>query len=165
MSLFYLGALGRAVKHSNYWKSKFHIIFELNGTVDCYLGHACVPSHFSCVWLCVTPVDCSPPGSSVHGILQARPLEWVAMPSSRGSSWPRDRTHISCVSCIVRWVLDRYCHLGSPHYLVQSPLIEASFTFEATKFLKSQLSCSKSFTKDVVEPEFQVRLMDMDSVL
>ena len=36
------------------------------------------------------PMDCSPPGSSVHGILQARILEWVAMPSSRGSSQPRD---------------------------------------------------------------------------
>ena len=36
------------------------------------------------------PMDCSPPGSSVHGILQARILEWVAMPSSRRSSWPRD---------------------------------------------------------------------------
>ena len=42
---------------------------------------------------------CSPPGSSVHGILQARPLEWVAIPSSRGSSWPSDGTRISCDSC------------------------------------------------------------------
>ena len=37
----------------------------------------------------------SPPGSSVHGILQARIPEWAAMPSSRGSSWSRDRTHLS----------------------------------------------------------------------
>ena len=42
-------------------------------------------------------MDCSLPGSSVHGILQARILEWVAMPTSRGSSQPRDRTHISCL--------------------------------------------------------------------
>ena len=41
-----------------------------------------------------------PPGSSVCGILQATILEWVAMPSSRGSSWPRDQTHISYISCI-----------------------------------------------------------------
>ena len=46
------------------------------------------------------PVDCSPPGCFVHGILQARILEWVAMPSSRGSSRPRDWTHVSCVACI-----------------------------------------------------------------
>ena len=51
----------------------------------------------SCLTLC-SPVDCSLPGSSVHGILQARMLEWVAMPSSRGSSWPGDWTCISCVA-------------------------------------------------------------------
>ena len=45
-------------------------------------------------------VDCSLPGSSVHGIFQARILEWTAMPSSRGSSWPRDQTHIFCVPYI-----------------------------------------------------------------
>ena len=43
-------------------------------------------------------MDCSPPGSSVHGILQARILEWVAMPFSRGSSQPRDGTWISCIA-------------------------------------------------------------------
>ena len=50
-------------------------------------------------------MDCSPPHFSVHGILQARILEWVAMPSSRGSSWPRDGTHGSYASCICRQVL------------------------------------------------------------
>ena len=45
-------------------------------------------------------MDRGPPGSSVHGILQARILEWVAMPSSRGSSWPRDQTQVSFISCI-----------------------------------------------------------------
>ena len=45
-------------------------------------------SHQSCPTLC-DPVDCSPSGFSVHGILQARILQWVAMTSSRGSSWPR----------------------------------------------------------------------------
>ena len=43
-------------------------------------------------------MDCSPPGSSVHGVLQARLLEWVAMPSSRGSSWPRDQICASCIT-------------------------------------------------------------------
>ena len=41
------------------------------------------------------PMDCSPPSSSVHGILQAGILKWVAMPSSRGSTQPRNRTRIS----------------------------------------------------------------------
>ena len=47
------------------------------------------------VWLFATPMDCSPPGSSVHGILQAIILEWVAISFSRGSSQPRDRTQVS----------------------------------------------------------------------
>ena len=48
----------------------------------------------SCVWLCKS-MDCSLPGSSVHGIFQARILEWVAISFSRGSSWPRDQTQVS----------------------------------------------------------------------
>ena len=48
----------------------------------------------SCSTLC-HPMDCSPPGSSVHGIFQARGLEWVAISFSRGSSQPRDRTCVS----------------------------------------------------------------------
>ena len=43
-------------------------------------------------------MDCSPPGSSVHGISQARILEWVAISFSRGSSWPRDQTHVFCIA-------------------------------------------------------------------
>ena len=43
-------------------------------------------------------MDCTPPGFSVDGILQARILEWVAISSSRGSSWPRDQTCVSCVA-------------------------------------------------------------------
>ena len=46
------------------------------------------------------PMDCSQPGSSVHGISQARILEWVAMSFSRESSWSQDWTCVSCVSCI-----------------------------------------------------------------
>ena len=43
-------------------------------------------------------MDCNPPGSSVHGLLQARILEWVAIPNSRGSSWPREWTQVSCIT-------------------------------------------------------------------
>ena len=49
------------------------------------------------------PMDCSPPDSSVHGILQARILEWIVIPSSRGSSPPRDGTWVSWVSCMTDW--------------------------------------------------------------
>ena len=44
------------------------------------------------------PMDCSPPGSSVHGIFLARVLEWVAIPFSRESSKPRDQTQVSCMA-------------------------------------------------------------------
>ena len=66
----------------------------------------CVLICFSCIWLFVTLLmDRSLPGSSGHGILQARIPEWVAMPSSRESSWPRDPTCVSYVSCIGKQVL------------------------------------------------------------
>ena len=68
----------------------------------------------ACLTLCGS-LDYGPPGSSAHGILQASVLEWVAMLSSRGSSWPRDQAWASYNSCIVRWVLYHWCHLGSPN--------------------------------------------------
>ena len=57
----------------------------------------------SCLTLC-NPMDCSPPGSSVHGIFQERILEQVAIFFSRGSSWAKDQTRISCVSCTGRQI-------------------------------------------------------------
>ena len=63
-----------------------------------------LPSVLSCVVMSdsVTPVDCSPPGSSVHGIFQTRILEWTAIFSSRESSQLRDQT---LVSYMVKWIL------------------------------------------------------------
>ena len=57
-----------------------------------------------CATLC-DPTDCNLPGSSTHGISQARVLEWVAIFSSRGSSQSRERIYISCISSIGRWIL------------------------------------------------------------
>ena len=57
----------------------------------------CVLVAQSCLTLC-DPMDCGPPGSSVPGILQAKILEWVAISFSRGSSQPRDLTHVSCTA-------------------------------------------------------------------
>ena len=69
----------------------------------------CMLSHFSHFWLFCNPMDCSPPGSSVHGIFQAGILEWVVMPISRLSSWPMNRTSVSCID---RKVLYHQCHLA-----------------------------------------------------
>ena len=57
----------------------------------------CVFVTQSCPTLC-DPVDCSPPGSSLHGVLQARTVEWVVFSSSRGSFQPRDWTQVSCIA-------------------------------------------------------------------
>ena len=73
----------------------------------------CAKSLQLCPTLC-DPMYYSPPGSSVHGILQARKLEWAAVPPSRGSSPPSDRTCVSYISCIGRQVLYHKCHLGRP---------------------------------------------------
>ena len=64
----------------------------------------------SCLTLC-NPMDCSLPGSSVHGIFQARILEWVAIPFSRGSSHLRDQTRVSCIA----GGLYHLSHQGSPN--------------------------------------------------
>ena len=72
----------------------------------------------SCLTLC-DPLDCSPPRPSVCWIFQARVLEWVAISFSRGFSWPRDWTQ---VSCIVSKTLYHLSHQGSP-FLPKSILI------------------------------------------
>ena len=73
-------ASGLLVSSSNWWKEK--------------------ESENEVAKLCPTlyhPMDCSLPSSSVHGIFQAIVLEWIAISFSRGSSWPRDRTQVSCI--------------------------------------------------------------------
>ena len=82
----------------------------------------------SCVRLC-DPIGCSPPGSTVHGISQARILEWVAISYFRGSSQPWDWTCISWVSCIGRWIFFVYCCASweAPNTLLYSSLIPHPF--------------------------------------
>ena len=79
--------------------------------VPCAILGPCLPVFYivlvlsrSVVSLC-DPMDYSLPGASVHGILQARRLEWVSISSSRGSPQLRDRTHISYISCTGRRTL------------------------------------------------------------
>ena len=79
-----------------------------------FSGCTCVCAQLlqPCPWLS-NSVDCSLPGSSIQGSLQAGILRWVAMSFSRGSSLPRNCTHISYVFCIGRRVLYHQRHLGS----------------------------------------------------
>ena len=97
-----------------YWTQLINNVVLVSGVQrsDSVL-YLCAKLLQSCLTLCDT-MDCSPPGFSVHGILQEKTLDWIARSFSRGSSWPRDRTHVSYISCIGRQVLYHWCHLGSP---------------------------------------------------
>ena len=75
------------------------------------------------------PMDCSLPGFSVHGIFQARVLEWVAISFSKGSSWPRDRTQVSCIA-------------GRCFTLQFKKRKEKELTFSSVQFSSVQFSCS-----------------------
>ena len=83
--------------------------------------------------------DYSPPGSAVHGILQVRILEWVAISFSRGSSPPRDRT---CISCIGKWMDSLPLHhLGSPLSPVQFSCSVVSDSLRPHGLQHSRLPC------------------------
>ena len=76
----------------------------ITSCLDDLVAVVLVYMHAKLLHSCLTlgdPMDCSPPGSSVHGILQVRILEWVAMPSSRGTSRPRDWT--PCLLHLLHW--------------------------------------------------------------
>ena len=99
---------------------------------------------FSVAQSCPTlhdPMDSSPPGSSVHGVFQARIMEWIAISSSRESSWPSDRICISSVS--LQWQADSLplSHLGSP-YLQQ---VETTLHCSARASLCSGCSCCRAW--------------------
>ena len=87
---------------SQEWKTKLEGALSLWRSVSC-----------SGVSDSVTPWACNPPSSSVRGILQARILEWAAISFSSGSSQPRDRTWVSCISCIAGSL--SLSHQGSHH--------------------------------------------------
>ena len=84
----------------------------------------------SCLILC-DPMDCSLPGSSVLGILQARILEWAAIPFSRGSSQARDRTKVSCIAggFFTSWATREAQALGNPSPISVSGCCNNSFNY------------------------------------
>ena len=84
-----------------------------------------------CLTLC-DPIDYSPPGSSLLGIFQARILEWVAIPFSRGSSWPRDRIQVS-------YIADRF-FLYNTHTCI-SPVFQILFPYSSVQFSPVAQSC------------------------
>ena len=86
----------------------------------------------SCLTLC-DPMDYSLPGSCIHGILQARILEWVVISFSRGSSHPRDWTHVCCVPCIGRQILYHW----RPSFKEESEKVGLKLNIQKMKFMAS----------------------------
>ena len=90
-------------------------------------------------------MDCSPPGSSVLGIFQARILEWAAISFSRGSSWPRDQTQVSCIAG--RFFTIHVSHQGSPIWTIVLAREVTCFLFHhpyrvSNRFMRDNRRCS-----------------------
>ena len=101
-----------------------------------HLCAVCTKLLQSCPPLC-DPMDCSPPGSPVHGILQAGILEWVVMPSSRGSSGPRDWICVSYVSCMAgKFFITSATWEGSP-YIFRENICLGLFRFKISYLLET----------------------------
>ena len=128
----------------------------------CPMSNACTAQSLqSCLTLC-DPMDYSPPGSSVPGILQTRILEQIAMPSSRGSSWTRDQTCVSCIAggFFIIWAT-RDAHPLS-HRRCKSTLHKNSIILMALKSLATlewphlNLTCSYYISQPTVTPWFYI---------
>ena len=119
---------------NSYVKALTPNVFIWSGAFVCM----CAKSLQLCLTLCY-PTDCRPPLSSVHGILQARILEWVAVPSSRGSCWPRNRTHVS-ISPAGRFFTTSFTWGGSMqnHRIIDELFIYKSST--GMKTIKTNIS-------------------------
>ena len=114
----------------------------------------------SCPTFC-DPVDYSPPGSSVHGVLQARVLEWVAISFSRGSSQPRDRTQVSHIAgrCFNLWATKEVC-FSSPKY----PAHNMSWWLTGKQnFLMVKSKCKTSQSRDAVSIVLKVLFCFQDT--
>ena len=106
------------------------------------MGEGVIETGYVCNVLC-DPIDYSLPGSSVHGILQARILEWVAISFSMGSSWPKDQTYISCIG---KWILYHWATGGS-RYMLQD-----DFYFQKINLYFPWWSESLSAMSDSLQP-------------
>ena len=89
-------------------------------------------------------MDYSPPGFPVHWILQARILKWVAIPFCRGPSWPRNWTHVSCISCVGRGALLRALYILWLTVLYQIWHLKLFFSQSMARLL---IPLALSFTK------------------
>ena len=116
-----------------------------------------------CLTLC-DPVDCSPPGSSIHGILQARILEWAAISSSRGSSQPRDWTRVSSIGrrilhCWATWevrsLLSFFCVIHAPINFIRNAYIFTVIMLLYNMVLENMLKSLTQFSFLILQGRVQ----------
>ena len=103
----------------------------------------------SCLTVC-NPMDCSPPGSPVRGIFQARMLEWIAISSCRRLSQPRDRNCVSCISCVGRQILYHCTTWEAPEMILDSNL--SSTLSAAICIAFSYPNCNSDFQDGLSPP-------------
>ena len=110
-------------KTKKFWRLDVQKSMSVNTLMNCTLkivkivNFISAPCVYICAQLCLTlcdPIDL--PGSSVHGIFQARILGWIAISSSRGSSQPRNQNCVSCISCIDRFFFFINCTSEKPYH-------------------------------------------------
>ena len=117
--------------------SLFFLGFQLQGRsrslVPSVLRFLYILGDFTCVCMHVQlylslcdPMNCNPPGSSVHGTFQAKILEWIAISFSRGSSQPTDWTHVSCISCTGGQILYHCATWEAPIYVYNHQIVTGS---------------------------------------
>ena len=102
------------------------------------------------------PMDCSPPDSSVCKISQARILEWVTISYFRQFSQTRDQTRISCASCMGRWILYHYHHLGNLQCCLGFTYLQEASTSQNLW----NLTYLREFNLPLIKKEEQQRLDD-----
>ena len=131
-------------KEEDSWKTSSSVQSHQREKFKSQMFCVCFKLLQSCLTLC-NSVDCSPLGSSVHGVLQAVILEWVAMTFARESSQPRVQTCVSCVSCISRQALKHYHHLGlittCDHLPFSSTFTQSLITYYKMRLVSVSSAC------------------------
>ena len=133
----------------------------------CIYDCVCAPL-LSVIWLC-DPMSCNMPGSSVHGIFQARILEWVAISSSRISSWPKDQTHVSCISSTSRWILHHWATWEASLY-THTHIFRFFSVFTSVQLLSRVRLCVTPWTArqaslSITNSRSLLKLMSIESVM
>ena len=135
--------LWKGIHDQVYLELKNHIVRQVWGTcpMSCTCVCVCVCVHDNSFQTLCNPMDHNLPGSSVHGILQARILEWVVISFSRGSSPPRNQSRVSDISCMGRQVLPLLSQLGSP---ISHTILLLLFLLQFKNYLKRSATSTRT---------------------